>query len=432
MSTRVDEHELVRELASRLLPTLSVFAFIVAVSAPLAYFWMGDRELRQSGLSTAEQAAEVLARDTEEEPLLWRYDSLKLVEHLRRFRASAYVERIEVTDEHDRLIDARIEPPREDLLWLSAPIGDAQRHAGTVWVGMDRGPLRRRALGLLAGFSALAIFLAVFVHRIALRSAASAESRIRTLMHSLAARTADERIRALRLEAITHQEEERRAIARDLHDSVGQSLTALRIQTEVLSMTLSQGAVEGTSSDTHSDAVRKGASEVAKRIAHSTDLAIEEVRRSLARLRPMDLDDLGLRSAVSRLAEDVAERGKLEVTSHFEGSAEGLAASIETAVYRIVQEALTNVLRHARDATRASVRIVREPSAMTIEVEDNGRGRAESTPGRGIRGMSERAELLGGSFVIRDAQPHGTIVSARLLLDGSAERDERTSPSTSR
>jgi signal transduction histidine kinase len=412
MSTpRVEEQELVRELASRLLPTLSIFAFIVAVSAPLAYFWMGDRELRQSGLSTAEQAAEVLARDTEEEPLLWRYDSLKLVEHLRRFRASAYVERIEVTDEQDRLIDVRIEPPRQGLLWLRAPIGEGQRHAGTVWVGMDRGPLRRRALSLLVGFSALAILLAVFVHRIALRSAAGAESRIRSLLHTLAARTADERIRALRLEAITHQEEERRAIARDLHDSVGQPLTALRIQTEVLSMTLSQGGDP------------KRASEVARMIAKSTDLAIEEVRRSLARLRPMDLDDLGLRSAVTRLAEDVAERSKLEITSHFEGSAEGLPASIETAAYRIVQEALTNVLRHASEATRASVRIVREPGAITIAVEDDGRGRAQATPGRGIRGMSERAELLGGTFTIQDAAPHGTIVSARLLLDGAPRLD---------
>lgn len=406
---RVDEQELVRELASRLLPTLSVFAFIVAVSAPLAYFWMGDRELRQSGINTAEQAAEVIARDAEEEPLLWRYDSLKLVEHLRRFRASTYVERLEVTDAEGRLIDARIERPREGLLWLRAPIGDEQRLAGTVWVGMDRGPLRRRALGLLAGFSALAILLAAFVHRIALRSAARAEGRIRTLLHSLAERTADERIRALRLLAITHQEEERRAIARDLHDSVGQSLTALRVQTEVLSMTLSQGGDP------------KRASEVAKMIAKSTDVAIEEVRRSLARLRPMDLDDLGLRSAVARLAEDVAERGQLKITSHFEGSAEGLPASIETAAYRIVQEALTNVLRHAHEASVATVRLVREEGALTIEVQDDGRGRAQSEPGRGIRGMSERAELLGGSFAIRDASPHGTIVTARLLLDTPLE-----------
>jgi signal transduction histidine kinase len=158
-------------------------------------------------------------------------------------------------------------------------------------------------------------------------------------------------------------------------------------------------------------------------IAKSTDLAIEEVRRSLARLRPMDLDDLGLRSAVTRLAEDVAERSKLEITSHFEGSAEGLPASIETAAYRIVQEALTNVLRHASEATRASVRIVREPGAITIAVEDDGRGRAQATPGRGIRGMSERAELLGGTFTIQDAAPHGTIVSARLLLDGAPRLD---------
>lgn len=402
-SPEMGEQELVRELASRLLPTLSIFAFIVAVSAPLAYFWMGDRELRQSGMGTAEQAAEVLARDTEEEPLLWRYDSLKLVEHLRRFRASSYVERIEVTDQHGRLIDARFERPGDGLLWLRAPIGAGQRHAGTVWVGMDRGPLRRRALGLLAAFSALAIVLAAFVHRIALRSAAGAESRIRSLLHTLAARTANERIRTLRLEAITHQEEERRAIARDLHDSVGQSLTALRIQTEVLSMTLSQGEA-------------KRAEDVAKTIAKSTDLAIEEVRRSLARLRPMDLDDLGLRSALTRLAEDIAERSKITVKASFEGALDNLPTSVETAAYRIVQEALTNVLRHASGAKHASVHIAKEGEAITIEVRDDGRGRAQSPPGRGIRGMSERAELLGGSFNIRDAEPHGTIVSARVLL----------------
>ena len=407
-----EEQELVRELASRLLPTLSILAFIVAVSAPLAYFWMGDRELRQSGMGTAEQAAEVLARDTEEEPLLWRYDSLKLVEHLRRFRASTYVERLEVTDLAGALIDARVERPREGLLWLSAPIGDGPRRAGTVWVGMDRGPLRRRALGLLAVFSALAILLAVFVHRIALRSAARAESRIRSLLHSLAARTTDERIRALRLEAITNQEEERRAIARDLHDSVGQSLTALRIHTEVLSMTLDAG-----------DATR--AAGVAKTIAKSADGAIDEVRRSLARLRPLDLDDLGLTSAVTRLADDVRERVKLEVTSDFEGNLAGLPASVETAAYRIVQEALTNVVRHAQQATRVSVRIKRRGEMIEIDIEDDGLGRADSAPGRGIRGMSERAELLGGSFTLKDATPRGTHVSARLLLDDTRPTSSR-------
>ena len=396
--------ELVRELASRLVPTLSIFAFIVAVSAPLAYFWMGDRELRQSGTGTAEQAAEVLARDTEEEPLLWRYDSLKLVEHLRRFRASAYVERIEVTDLEGALLDARVERPRNGLLWISAPIGYGPRRAGTVWVGMDRGPLRQRSLGLLVVFSALAIVLAAFVHRIALRSAARAESRIRQLMHSLAARTADERIRALRLEAITNQEEERRAIARDLHDSVGQSITALRIQAEVLSMTLDAG-----------DAMR--AAGVAKTIAKCADGAIDEVRRSLARLRPLDLDDLGLSSAVTRLADDVRERAKLDVTSEFEGDLVGLPASVETAAYRIVQEALTNIVRHAREATHVSVHVARQGEMICINVEDDGLGRADSAPGRGIRGMSERAEMLGGTFTVSDVSPRGTHVRARLLLD---------------
>ena len=111
------------------------------------------------------------------------------------------------------------------------------------------------------------------------------------------------------------------------------------------------------------------------------------------------------------------ERAELEVTCEFEGALSGLPASVETAAYRIVQEALTNIVRHAREATRVSVRVAQEGERVCIDVEDNNLGHADSTPGRGIRGMSERAEMLGGTFTVSDVFPRGTLVTARLLLE---------------
>jgi two-component system sensor histidine kinase UhpB len=272
-------------------------------------------------------------------------------------------------------------------------------------VGSSRAALRQRALALLLGFAVLAVILALLVYAIALRSARGAEERIAALVERLAAQTTEERVRALRLGAIAAQEEDRRAIARDLHDSVAQSLTAIRIQTEVLSAHLAR-----------SDAAsREPLGAIVAGMARTTDATIEEVRRALARLRPAALDEIGLARAIGRLADDAGERLGLEITRELDVPG-GLAATVETAIYRIVQEALTNVVRHAQGVTRVRVSLAERGALLVVDIEDDGAGLAapEGHEGSGLRGMRERAELLGGRFEAARRSPRGTRIHAEI------------------
>lgn len=393
-------------LRERLAPLLVLFGALFAVSAPLAFFVMGARELDDRGSALASQAAETLARYAEEQPVLWRYDSLKLVEHLRYFEAQADVVRIDVVDADGLPIDARSwDAPEEPLAWSHASVEVGGRQLGTVWVGSSRAALRQRALVLLAGFTGLALVLGFLVWVIALRNARTAEDRIAGLVERLAARSMEERVRALRLAAIAAQEEDRRAIARDLHDSVAQSLTAIRIQTQVLSAHL--GKPEASS--------REAASKLVQGIADGTDQTIEEVRRALARLRPAALDEIGLRGAIERLVDDASERLEIEIDRTLEPPPD-LPTTVETAVYRIVQEALTNVVRHARGAREVRVSITAKDELLVIEIDDDGTGPVarEGTGGSGVRGMRERAELLGGRFEITERPPRGSRIRAEI------------------
>ncbi|GAB4214934.1 MAG: hypothetical protein OHK0013_40030 [Sandaracinaceae bacterium] len=392
------------ELAARLGPILAVLAFLFAISAPLAFFAMDVRELRERGRTVASQAAETLARYAEDQPVLWRYDSLKLVEHLRAYQRQPDVVRIDVVDAEGAPIDPSFRPPEEGLLWASAPIEVRGRTLGAVWVGAARTGPRERATLLLAGFAALSLLLSALVYAIAARSARAAEAHIAGLVERLAAQGAEERTRALRLAALAEQEEDRRAIARDLHDSVGQALTAIRIQTEVLSTHL---------------ALRGGADEASTKvvsgIASATDATIEEVRRALGRLRPAALDEIGLSAAIARLCDDTEELSGVSLTRRIE-DVRGLPATTEGALYRIVQEALTNVTRHARGASAVEVTLVREGGNVVVEIADDGPGvdPARIGAGRGVRGMRERAELLGGTFELAARAPRGTVVRARV------------------
>lgn len=395
-------------LRERLAPLLVVFGALFAISAPLAFFVMGARELDDRGHSLATQAAETLARYAEEQPVLWRYDSLKLVEHLRYFEAQSDVVRIDVLDARGVPIDAAsYTPPDEAVAWASAPITVGGRPLGVVWVGSSRAALRQRALVLFVAFSLLAVVLALLVYAIALRNARAAEDRIAALVERLAARSMEERIRALRLAAIAAQEEDRRAIARDLHDSVAQSLTAIRIQTEVLSGHLAR-------SDDAASA-RERLTSIVQGIAHATDGTIEEVRRALARLRPAALDEIGLARAIGRLADDAAERLGIDIVRDVAIPA-GLATTVETAVYRIVQEALTNVVRHARSASEVRLAISERDEQLVVEIEDDGPGLVakDGHEGSGLRGMRERAELLGGRFEVVPRDTRGTRVRAEI------------------
>jgi PAS domain S-box-containing protein len=207
---------------------------------------------------------------------------------------------------------------------------------------------------------------------------------------------------------LSAQEDERRRIARDLHDEIGQSLTSLLIGLRNLGYTPAPDAAP----------MRVGDLE---RIAVST---IDEVRRLARGLRPSVLDDLGLSAALERYAADY-ERGH-GITVEVEApdpSPDRLPEAVETALYRIVQEALTNTAKHA---VAKAVRIVveRGPSSVQVTVEDDGCGfddDAGSGGQFGLSGMRERAALLGGCLTIESGPGRGTRVVVRIPL--GEERD---------
>jgi two-component system sensor histidine kinase UhpB len=194
--------------------------------------------------------------------------------------------------------------------------------------------------------------------------------------------------------ALAAQEDERRRIARELHDEVGQSLTVAILRMTRLEPTLDRSA--GRELGEVRDGVRD---------------TLEEVRAIAADLRPEALDDLGLAAALRQLAID-AERAGLLVARAIDAGVR-LPAEAEVVVYRVAQEALANVMRHAR-AERVALRFERDGPGARLTVADDGVGISGAGYGGGIRGMRERAVLAGGSLAIRGGAHRGTVVTLEL------------------
>ncbi len=189
------------------------------------------------------------------------------------------------------------------------------------------------------------------------------------------------------------QEEERLRVARELHDQVGQTLTAVLLQHQTLVR---------EAPDAHREQL-VGAREAVRG-------SLEDVRRIAADLRPGPLEDLGLSRAIDGLCDLIRETSDLAVELEIWRDLPQLDAETELVVYRIAQEALTNVARHA-GATRAEVRV--EPldgGGVRLCVIDDGRGLRGASEGDGLRGMRERALLVGGRLAIADGTEGGTEV----------------------
>lgn len=200
-------------------------------------------------------------------------------------------------------------------------------------------------------------------------------------------------------------EEERRRIARDLHDHAGQLMTALIIQVAQL---VAQAETTGNP-----------LLEPLRQLHGLAQQALDDLRKLVYELRPAILDDLGLAAAIRWYVETYVRAAGIEAEVEVQGLEERLSAEVETVAFRIVQEALTNVLRHAR-ARRVQVRLLRRDETLFALVRDDGVGFDPEEVGRrtfGIAGMRERAELVGGSVQILSAPGAGTTVLARLPLD---------------
>lgn len=205
-------------------------------------------------------------------------------------------------------------------------------------------------------------------------------------------------------QVMTAQDEERRRIARELHDETGQSLTALLVGLRT---------IEG--SQTAAQAV-----ELARQLRETTAQTLIDVGRLWRGLHPGILDHLGLAAAVTRQGQEFAERYGVAVDVRIDGLDAGpLPPLLQTTVYRVLQEALTNVARHA-GARNVSVRLVRDETTVELRVQDDGAGFEPGDAGRlGLRGMRERAALLGGSVEV-DSQPGaGTTITAHIPARGA-------------
>lgn len=231
----------------------------------------------------------------------------------------------------------------------------------------------------------------------AMSSQASVAVENAVLFEQMQASTA--RMQSLSRRLVEAQESERRNIARELHDEAGQSLASLRFGLRLLEREIDEGG-----------SVTGQVAELMER----TDAVIDGLHRLAADLRPASLDHLGLEAALRQYSRSAASKFGLAV--HFKArgfTSERLPPAVETALYRVVQEAMTNVVRHAR-ATRVDVLAERRGDRVMVMVEDDGVGfepdRVQHGEHLGLLGSKERAEALGGTLTVESAPGAGTTV----------------------
>jgi two-component system sensor histidine kinase UhpB len=201
--------------------------------------------------------------------------------------------------------------------------------------------------------------------------------------------------------AVAAQEAERQRIAQELHDEVGQTLTAVLLELD--------------------HAAGRAPPELRGELTRTLEAArasLEDVRRIATELRPEALDELGLAGALIALADRFGEQANLKIEREIERDLPRLGREQELVIYRVAQEALTNVARHSgSDTARIVLRADRR--RVSLEVIDRGRGLADAQPRTGVIGMRERANLVGGALSIADRPDGGTVVL--LTLAGEPE-----------
>ena len=225
------------------------------------------------------------------------------------------------------------------------------------------------------------------------------------LANEAALKDSYDQLRALAAKLQTVRDEERTQIARELHDQLGQALTALKYDLAWLTRRL-----------VNDDAAQ---TQKAKAVFTQMDALIKTVRRIATELRPGMLDDLGLAASIEWQAREFQKRTGVRCEVSVPEQELQLAPAQSTALFRILQETLTNVVRHA-DAKHVKVKLEVANRSLTMRVHDDGRGfrsaEVANTRSLGLLGMRERAELLGGSFSVRGFPGEGTTVTVSIPL----------------
>ena len=229
-------------------------------------------------------------------------------------------------------------------------------------------------------------------------------------LYSSERRVADAKLQAMAQRVVGSQEQERARLSRDLHDGISQCLVSIKLQIEA-------GLVRLTGNAAEQQTARSSFEQTAGQLHH----VLGEVRRISHDLRPAILDDLGLAAALDHLAHEFRENSGTPAHFVVEGSVAGIPDVVNTVLFRVAQEALTNIERHA-DAHRIDLKLVRNGNDVALTIADDGHGFDPAgvaiAPNRGIglRNMIERMEMIGGQLTI-DSSDRGTSVKAAININ---------------
>ncbi|HWC99658.1 MAG TPA: ATP-binding protein [Candidatus Sulfopaludibacter sp.] len=290
-------------------------------------------------------------------------------------------------------------PRRQQLLQLSERIRQIDSRQ------LSRGEMR--VANVFAGFRREILITAAITVLFGLGLAILAIGRVQSLEQESRARyrevvQAREELHKLSARLVSAQEEERRNLSRELHDEIGQSMSALLVELGNLDSTLPASST--------------AAHEQMQRVKKLAEANVGVIRNMSLLLRPSMLDDLGLVPALKWQAKEVARRTGMKVRVDAEEVSDDLPDLYRTCVYRVVQEALHNATRHSK-ASHVRVTVRRDNGGVNVEIQDDGAGfQSQHEKGMGILGMEERVRHLGGEFHIQSQPGHGTRVSIHLPL----------------
>jgi len=231
-------------------------------------------------------------------------------------------------------------------------------------------------------------------------------------------RRSEEELRQLSGQLMSIQETERKRIAADLHDGIGQSLSVIKLSIEQAAYNLSHGN-------------SREALEALQQLAPRVKDAIVEIRRISMDLRPSTLDDLGILPTLSWFFREFeAACRTIKVDRNITAAESDIPASLKVVIFRILQEAMSNIVKHS-EATQVHFSLEKDGQMLILRVEDNGKGfdtqAFHETPseGLGLRGMQERARLSGGSYQMKSVRNKGTMIRITWPLPNSQEQSQR-------
>src|ERR1019366_8308695 len=295
-------------------------------------------------------------------------------------------------------------PRRTSMLAIAGQIGrfnEAQLNSGKLAVQSTFRQFRSRLTITLGLTIALGFVLAIFSTRKILKLEDTSAQHYREMSHARA------ELKQLSARLLKAQEEERKLISRELHDEVGQALTGVLVEMANFSNLIR---------NREESALPKKADEI-KRLLEGS---IGVVRNMALLLRPSMLDDLGLVPALQWQAREASKRSGIWVKVAAEQVSDELTEDHKTCIYRIVQEALHNIVQHA-NARNVTITVTQEPDRLLLSIQDDGRGfNPQQERGMGLIGMEERVSALGGRLIVESASGEGMLLRAALPLSQAA------------